>query len=102
MVGYGLYVGFTLVGMPLVAVIVLSSVMSVLFNFVSYGGGVFGSLTFASLPRFFLFYGVLCFLNWLGITILHRVGLGSIVAQAMLLPFLATSGYAGMRYFVFR
>lgn len=102
LVGYGFYTALTLLGLPLAWAIVLSMVMSVLFNFYSYGEGVFGGVTLASLPRFVVFYGCLCFLNWLSITLLARVGLGPLLAQALLLPLLALSGFAGMRFFVFR
>lgn len=100
--GYLSYTVFVLAGAPLWLAVGGSTVLAFLFNFFSYGGLVFGGAHRRMLPRFLTFYAVLGLLNFLLLRALGLVGLGPLVAQAVLLPVLAVVGYVGMRQFVFR
>jgi len=100
--GYAVYAGFVLLGAPLAAAVAGGTVLGFLFNFLSYGGFVFGSTALRLLPRFLLFYLALGALNFGLLRALGWAGLGPLVAQALLLPVLAACGYLGMRFFVFR
>jgi putative flippase GtrA len=100
--GYLSYAAFVLAGAPLWLAVSGSTVLAFLFNFVSYGGLVFGSTSHLLLPRFLIFYLGLGALNFALLRALASLGVGLLVAQAILLPLLAIVGFLGMRGFVFR
>ena len=99
--GYASYALFVLAGAPLWLAVGGSTILAFLFNFLSYGGLVFGSTSARLLPRFLLFYLALGGLNFTLLQLLGLAGPGPLLAQAMLLPVLALCGYLGMRGFVF-
>ena len=100
--GYISYAAFVLVGSPLWLAVSGSTVLAFLFNFVSYGGLVFGSTSHLLLPRFLIFYLGLGGLNFVLLRALAGLGVDLLLAQAFLLPVLAIVGFLGMRGFVFR
>lgn len=100
--GYASYAMLVLTGMPLWLAVAGATVLAFLFNFFSYGGIVFGSTSHRLMPRFFVFYVAIGTLNFLLLRMLNRFGIGPLLAQAILLPFLAACSYFGMRSFVFR
>jgi len=100
--GYLCYAGFVLAGAPLWLAVAGGTTLGFLFNFYSYGGLVFGSTSRRLLPRFLILYLILGGLNFVLLRLLGWVGLGPLVAQALLLPVLAAWGYLGLRSFVFR
>ncbi|WP_158816270.1 GtrA family protein [Methylocapsa sp. S129] len=100
--GYVSYAAFVLVGAPLWLAVVGATVLAFLFNFISYGGIVFGSTSHLLLPRFLIFYSGLGILNFVLLRVLTHLNVGSLWAQALLLPVLAVVGFVGMRKFVFR
>jgi putative flippase GtrA len=100
--GYVAYAAFVLTGLPLWLAVSAATTLALIFNFFSYGGLVFGSTSRRDLPRFLLFYGVLGGLNFVMLRLLGQLGVGPLIAQAVLLPVLAGFGYFGMRWFVFR
>jgi putative flippase GtrA len=100
--GYACYAGFVLAGAPLWLAVGGSMALGFLFNFMSYGRHVFRSTSLQQLPRFLLFYLRLGGLNFVLLRLLARAGLGSLLAQAVLLPVLALCGYLGLCAFVFR
>jgi len=99
--GYFSYAAFVVVGAPLWLAVAGSTILAFLFNFFSYGGLVFGNTSYRLFPRFLAFYACLGSLNFLLLRALTWVGLGSLLAQALLLPVLALVGFFGMRRFVF-
>jgi putative flippase GtrA len=100
--GYLCYGGFVMAHAPLWLAVGGSTILAFLFNFLSYGGLVFGSVSRRLLPRFLLFYAALGSVNFALLRLLQGAGLGPLLAQAVLLPVLACLGYAGMRGLVFR
>jgi hypothetical protein len=62
---------------------------------------VFGRTSPLLLPRFLLFYLVLTLANVALLEALTALDVGPLWAQAILLPFLAATGFLGMRRFVF-
>lgn len=100
--GYACYAAFIIAGAPLWLAVGGSTVLGALFNFLSYGGLAFGSISQRLLPRFLMFYGGLGALNFMLLRLLTWLCLGPLSAQAVLLPVLAAIGYLGMRGFVFR
>jgi len=99
--GYGCYAAFVLAGAPLWLAVSGSTTLAFLFNFLSYGGLVFGSTSHRLFPRFLVFYAGLGGLNFVLLRGLGWLGLGPLWAQAVLLPLLAGVGFVGMRGFVF-
>jgi putative flippase GtrA len=100
--GYACYGAFVVAGSPLWLSVGGATTVAFLFNFLSYGGFVFGSISYRLLPRFLLFYAGLGGLNFILLRLLTWFGLGPLLAQAVLLPLLAAVGYLGMQSFVFR
>jgi len=100
--GYASYAAFVLLGAPLWLAVSGSTLLAFFFNFVSYGGLVFGSTSYRLLPRFLAFYACVGGLNFLQLRALTWSGMGPLLAQALLLPVLASVGFVGMRRFVFR
>jgi hypothetical protein len=99
--GYACYAGIVLLGAPLWAAVSGATLVAVFFNFFSYGGLVFGRTSPLLLPRFLLFYLGLNLVNIALLEALAALGVGPLWAQATLLPFLAATGFFGMRRFVF-
>src|SRR5262245_28911734 len=98
--GYACYAVFVLAGAPLWLAVAGTTVLALLFNFMSYGSLVFASTSHRLLPRFLVFYAGLGSMNFVLLGLLAYVGLGPLVAQAVLLPVLAIAGYLGLRTFV--
>lgn len=100
--GYLCYSALVLAGVSLAFSVAATTIMGLLFNFLSYGGLVFGSIQRRLLPRFMTFYVALGGLNFVLLQGLAWSGLGPLSAQALLLPVLAAIGYFCMHRFVFR
>ena len=100
--GYASYAALVLTGMPLWLAVGAATLLAILFNFYSYGGLVFGKTQRRYLPAFLSFYAALGLGNYLALAALTRAGLGPLIAQAVLVPLLAITGYFGMRMVVFR
>jgi putative flippase GtrA len=100
--GYAAYAAFVLLRAPLLLAVAAATVLALLFNFASYGRLVFGSTSYRLLPRFLLFYVSLGALDLGLLRLLGAAKVDALLAQALLLPVLAASGYLGLRSFVFR
>jgi putative flippase GtrA len=99
--GYASYAALILLGLPIWAAVAGSTLLSIVFNFFSYGSLVFQDTAHRRLPKFLAVYAVLGLLNYLALKGLTQAGLGPLLAQAVLVPLLAIAGYCGMRFFVF-
>ena len=100
--GYGCYAALVVTGMPLWLAVAGSTVLGIVFNFYSYGGLVFGQTSHTLMPRFLLLYAVIGLANYFALRGLLHVGLGPLLAQAILVPLIALVSYFGMRGLVFR
>lgn len=100
--GYASYAALVLTGMPLWLAVSAATLLAILFNFYSYGGLVFGKTSRRYLPAFLAFYAALGLGNYLALKALTQAGVGPLIAQALLVPLLAITGYLGMRLLVFR
>ncbi|MBU0640350.1 MAG: GtrA family protein [Planctomycetes bacterium] len=101
--GYGVYAVFILLELPRPAALAIATVMGVLFNFKTTGRIVFGSRDNRLLLRFVLVYAVMYGLNTGLLELLCRkVGLGSLVGQAIVLPVVVMVTFLAMKTFVFR
>ena len=99
--GYACYTSFVLLGAPLGLAVAGATGLGTAFNFMSYGGLVFGRTSLVLLPRFLGFYVFISLVNYALLKLLGLAGLGPLLSQALLLPFLAGVGFVVMRRFVF-
>lgn len=99
--GYFSYAVLIIIGCPIWMAVAGSTSLSLIFNFFSYGGIVFGDTSSRRLPKFLLFYLFLGSFNYGCLRFLQGLSVAPLVAQALLLPLLALIGYFGMRRFVF-
>lgn len=97
--GYGVYSAQVLLGIVPHIAVVISTVIGVLFNFLT-TSTVFRSRDLRKLPRFLAVYAAMMGLNILLLDIAMRVGLGPLLAQALILPIFALT-FLAMRRFVF-
>lgn len=97
--GYGVYSAQVLMGIVPHIAVVISTVVGVLFNFLT-TSAVFRSRDLRKLPRFLAVYAAMMGLNILLLHIAMRVGLGPLLAQALILP-IFTLTFLAMRRFVF-
>ena len=101
-VGYGLFaVIFLTTGRHRIA-IVLATILGVLFNFFTLGHMVFGNLTARTLLPFVLGYVVTLSVNIVVIEVLLHLGIHALIAQALMLPFIALMVYSINSKLVFR
>lgn len=81
--------------------LILSTVIAVIFNFVSLGTHVFGSTDPRRLWRFGLTYGLVFVYNAVGLALLEAAGVRPAIAGLMLLPGGVTISYLVNSRFVF-
>lgn len=84
--GYGMFLVALALMPSTFGALVLSTVIAVLFNFVSLGTHVFGSTDPRRLWRFGLTYGLVFGYNAAGLALLEAAGVRPSVAGLMLLP----------------
>lgn len=101
-IGYALFAAMILSGSGQGIAVAGSTALGALFNFQSIGGLVFRQREIRLLPRFLAVYSGQCGANILMLAALAEIGLGPLLAQFLLLPFLATGTYLAMQSFVFR
>jgi putative flippase GtrA len=101
LVGYSLFATFILLGIASGTALIAANGLGTLFNFASTGRVVFKSSATALLPRFVTVCVGQCIVNLSLLRSLENIGIPSLLAQAMLLPFLAVLTFVGLRQFVF-
>jgi putative flippase GtrA len=101
LVGYGIFAALILLGLATAAAIVVGTILSVLFNFLSTGRVVFGDGSGRRLPRFLAVYVVQMGLNVAAVTALERAGVDPLIGGFVVLPVLVVFTYLAMRRFVF-
>ena len=100
-VGYALFASIVLLGAGSGVAVIGSTTLGTLFNFASTGRIVFGSSASALLPRFIVVYAGQCIVNISLLQSLERAGMSPLVAQAILIPFIAVLTFGALRHFVF-
>ena len=101
-VGYGLYVGFLLMGLDPVVAMSVAFCLGVGFNFLSTGRVVFSNTDVLRFPRFVLAYVIVYLANLALLKGLLSLGLDAFAAQALSLPVVVLSTFLILRFFVFR
>lgn len=99
--GYAAYALLVLSGAPVWGAVAGATLMGITFNFFSYGGLVFGSSGLDRLPRFVAVYALVYAINVALTKLLMSWGLGPLLAQAVLVPFLAVLAFTLMRSLVY-
>ena len=100
-VGYMLYAIGVIAGLaPEIALIIATSI-GVIFNYLTTGALVFNYRSIDRLLPFVLVYGVVYVLNVVALRLLIGVGVGPLVAQALLVPVAATLSFLSFRKFIF-
>ncbi len=98
---YACFLGLDWLGLPLPVSVALSTVMGVLFNFMSFGAFVFRPARGGAFTRFVLLYTGVAIANYTLLTTLLWLGLQVAAGQAICLPALAAMSYIGMRFWVY-
>ena len=101
-VGYAIFAILVGIGAGSTAAATGSTILGALFNFRSFGSIVFRSFDGSPLPRFLAVYLLQWAINLLALRLLDAAGLSALLAQAIIVPFLAVAGFLLMRRFVFR
>lgn len=100
--GYGLYALFVCLGVLPELALFLATVLGVIFNFFTTGRLVFRNADSRLFPRFLAAYGIIYICNAVALRILVNLGLGPLVAQALITPLSVVATFTIMRAFVFR
>lgn len=100
--GYGLFAGFTWIGMQYPVAIALATVLGVLFNYQTTGRLVFSGPGRGRLWRFFAVYGLVYVLNVAAVAVLLRAGVNVYLANALAIPPLVVVSFLLQRSFVFQ
>lgn len=99
--GYVVYALLIVAGAPVWIALGGATVLGIMFNFYSYGKLVFGPSGLERLPAFIAVYLALYGLNVALAHVLMATGMGALLAQALLLPFLTALAFILMRLVVF-
>ena len=102
LVGYILFAALIALGAPPLSAVMAATALGALFNFGSIGHLVFRNTDIALLPRFLGVYAGQCAVNSGLLMMLGVLGLGPLLAQLLLVPWLAVGTYLAMRYLVYR
>ena len=99
--GFAVYTGLILLGVPLWAALIFSTLAGIAFNFITTGGYAFRDLSYARLPRFVICYFLVFGANFGLITVCTGFLHDKILAQLILAPFIAVFSYFLLARFVF-
>ena len=102
LIAYLVYCIFVLLDFQLHICVLMANIISIIFNFFTYGFFVFKKFSVSFLPRFVFAYMLIGLINYELIKLLIDNGISPIVAQAILLPILAVIGFTIMKFIVFR
>ena len=100
--GYGLFSLFVLLKLEPGISLFLSTVMGILFNYLTTGRLVFAARGLRQLPYFVAVYGLTFLFNLWSLRFLLSRGLSPFLAQAVLLPLMVAMSFTLNKIFVFR
>lgn len=99
--GLAVYAAAVTLGLPVWAALLAANAAGLGFNFVTTGGYAFRQLALSRWPRFAATYVGLYLLNWAGVGLLGRLGLGPIAAQSWLTLPMALGSFWALSTWVF-
>ena len=100
--GYTIYAGMTLNGFSASNALILTYLIAVPLNFITTGRLVFGSSSLQPLLRFIFFYIGVFTINWAALRLIMNIGLGQLLAQAVIVPFISVLSFLIFKYAVFK
>ncbi len=101
--GYGVFVALSLTLDGNAAAVVLSTIAGVLFNYVSYGQGMFGGRrSWASFGAHAVYYTIVCIANIVALERLVSSGLSPQAGQLLIVPVIAAVTYAVNKLVIYR
>jgi putative flippase GtrA len=99
--GYGIYAALSLAGFGATSALALTYAIAVPMNFLTTGKLVFDSSRLQPLLHFLFSYAVVFSINWGALWLLMTLGLGQLLSQALLVPFMAVLSFLLFKHFVF-
>ena len=100
--GYSAFAGLFILTNQRNGSLIVATILGILFNFFTTGRIVFGNKTWRTLLPFILAYGVALGLNLMALSVLVRLGVATLIAQAISLPLVVVVSYLINARFVFR
>ena len=100
-VGYTIYVIGVAANVPPVLALAIATVLGAAFNYASTGFVVFNNRSLDRLPRFVAAYLLTYLVNAALLAALIALGLGPVLSQLVLLPFIALLSFTLFRNYVF-
>ena len=94
-VGYSIYAGLIWAGLPAQPALAIAFALGVVWNYVTHARFVFGTTGFARLPYYVGVYATVYAFNALALAGLMGLGVGPLVAQALILPVAVVGTYLG-------
>lgn len=101
-IGYSIFALVTLLGFGPGIALMLTYIIGVPVNYFTTGQMVFDSSSIKSFLLFIMSYISIYFVNWGLLTLLIRFGLNQLLAQAIIVPFIAILSFLVFKNFVFR
>lgn len=101
-IGYSIFVLITLLGFGPGVALTLTYTIGVPINYFTTGRMVFDSSSIKSFTFFIISYIAVYFVNFGSLTLLIRFGLSQLLAQAIVVPFIAVLSFLVFKNFVFR
>lgn len=100
--GYTIYAGITLNGSSASSALIFTYAIAVPLNFFTTGRLVFNNSRMKPLFSFIVAYAGIFILNWAALRLAMNIGLGPLVSQALIVPFISILSYLIFNYSVFR
>lgn len=100
--GYSIFAGLVLIGFSTSKALILNYVIAVPLNFLTTGKFVFDSFRLQPLARFIFVYVLIFIINWSALRLAMNLGIGELLAQAVIVPFMAILSFLIFKYAVFR
>ena len=99
--GYGVYAAGVLSDLDHRSALAISSVLGIIFSFITSGWLVFKSPTKSAFIRYIMMYGGLYVLNVLLLDGVIAMGVGKLVGQCFALPFVVSCSFIISKFWVF-
>jgi len=100
--GYTIYAGMTLNGLSASNALMFTYLIAVPLNFITTGRLVFGNSRLQQFFRFIVSYIGVFTINWVALRFVMNMGLGQLMAQALIVPLIAVLSFLIFKYAVFR
>jgi len=100
--GYLIFVVLSLLSFEPAFALALTYIFAVPLNYLTTGKLVFNQTCFSSLFLFFITYGGIYLINLIVLNQVINLGVDKLLAQALIVPFIAVLSFLMFKHFVFR